>query len=74
MTGKPSHFYTKKEVAARFGVAEDTVAKWAYLRKIPAIKTFGGHYRFPKKQIDELLASRSETTIQVQDYRSASGF
>ena len=74
MTGKPSHFYTKKEVAAKFGVAEDTVAKWAYLKKIPSMKTVGGHYRFPREQIDELLASRSETTIQVQDYRSASGF
>lgn len=47
-------FYTAREVAVLFGVSFKSVTRWAGENRIPHIKTPGGHYRYPKSQIDKL--------------------
>lgn len=46
---------TAKEVASRMRVNPRTVAKWARAGKLPVVRTFGGHYRFRKSEIDKIL-------------------
>ena len=40
-------FLTRREVSALFGVSVSTVTRWARLGLLRAIRTPGGHYRFP---------------------------
>jgi excisionase family DNA binding protein len=40
-------FLTRREVSRLFGVSVSTVTRWARLGLIEAIRTPGGHYRFP---------------------------
>ena len=47
---------TPAEVAAMFRVNPKTVTRWARAGKISAIRTLGGHRRFRKREIEELLA------------------
>jgi excisionase family DNA binding protein len=49
-----SPVYMAQEVANMFGVNVATVRKWAKDSQIPAIRTFGGHWRFPREEIDAL--------------------
>ena len=43
------------DVAALFQVSERTVSEWARRRRIPSVRTPGGHRRYPADQIRELL-------------------
>jgi excisionase family DNA binding protein len=43
------------EVAELFGVDRKTVARWARTGKLRAVKTVGGHHRYPKSAVDALL-------------------
>jgi excisionase family DNA binding protein len=43
------------EVAKAFHVSPKTVARWADEGRIPFVLTLGGHRRFPRKEIEELL-------------------
>ncbi len=40
-------FLPRGEVARLFGVSPSTVTRWARLGLLKAIRTRGGHYRFP---------------------------
>ncbi|KWX03205.1 DNA-binding protein [Carbonactinospora thermoautotrophica] len=46
---------TPSEVAQMFRVDPKTVARWAKAGKITAIRTLGGHRRFPASQFRDLL-------------------
>jgi excisionase family DNA binding protein len=43
------------EVAALFHVSPKTVARWAEDGKLPHIVTLGGHRRFPRSSIEDLV-------------------
>src|SRR6266700_2302004 len=43
------------EVAERFGVGPRTVKQWARKGRLPAVRTLGGHYRFPENAVRALL-------------------
>ena len=49
--------YTGSQVAALFNVHVSTVVRWAEDGKIPHFKTPSGHRRYPRAEIDALLAS-----------------
>jgi excisionase family DNA binding protein len=59
---------TPAEVAALFGVDPKTVTRWARTGKLSAIRTLGGHRRYPADQVEALLARlprQRGTTPQV---------
>jgi len=48
---------TPSQVAAIFGVHPGTVKKWADKGQIAGFKTPGGHWRFRRGDVDQLLTS-----------------
>lgn len=50
-----TEYLTRAEVAALLGVSPNTVARWARNGRIPCQMTLGGHRRFDRRVIDELL-------------------
>jgi excisionase family DNA binding protein len=48
---------TPSEVAARFRVDPKTVTRWANAGKLSSIRTLGGHRRFRRGEVEELLAA-----------------
>lgn len=48
-------FLRTSDVATLFQVSERTVAEWARRGRIPAVRTPGGHRRYPAKEIRSLL-------------------
>lgn len=51
---------TPGEVAQLFRVDPKTVARWAKDGKVPAVRTIGGHRRYPAKAIHALLDDNSQ--------------
>ncbi len=57
-TTSPDDLLTPAEVAGLFRVSPKTVTRWEQTGKLTAVRTLGGHRRFPANQI--LLALRSQ--------------
>jgi len=53
-----SSFLSRSDVAALFGVSPSTVTRWARKGLLKAVRTPGGHYRFPAGETRE-AAERS---------------
>ncbi len=53
------------DVAALFQVSERTVSEWARRRRIPSVRTPGGHRRYPAEEIRHLLA-RTEDAAWIE--------
>lgn len=51
---------TPGEVAKIFRVSPKTVARWAAVGMLPVVRTPGGHGRFRRSDVDELLAGGEE--------------
>lgn len=54
---------TPAEVASLFGVDPKTVARWARAGKISSTRTLGGHRRYLRSEIEQLL--NPEPTEQI---------
>lgn len=46
---------TPREVAALFRVDPKTIARWSKSGKLTSIRTLGGHRRYRRKEIEDLL-------------------
>ncbi|HEY7369855.1 MAG TPA: helix-turn-helix domain-containing protein [Thermoanaerobaculia bacterium] len=44
---RSEEFLSRRDVARLFGVSVSTVTRWARLGLLAAVRTPGGHYRFP---------------------------
>ena len=53
--GVPQDLITPREVAAVFCVNPKTVARWAVAGRLTAYRTLGGHRRFSRAQVEQLL-------------------
>ncbi len=51
----PAEYITASEAAALLHVSAKTVSRWAKEGKIPHMLTLGGHRRFPKEAIEQLV-------------------
>lgn len=47
-------FLGRAEVARLFAVSRNTVTRWAREGRLASLVTLGGHYRFDRKQVEEL--------------------
>jgi excisionase family DNA binding protein len=56
-----NQFLSRRDVAALFGVSLSTVTRWARKGLLKAIRTPGGHYRFPA---DETRQAAERSTIE----------
>lgn len=52
----PEELLTPGEVAALFRVDPKTVTRWARMGRLTAVRTLGGHRRYPAVQVHALLA------------------
>jgi excisionase family DNA binding protein len=57
--GADQHLLRSHEVAVLFDVTERTVINWAAARRLPSLRTAGGHLRFRSEDVLSLLARRS---------------
>ena len=53
------HLLRSHEVAVLFDVTERTVINWAASKKLPSLRTAGGHLRFRSEDVVALLAGRT---------------
>lgn len=54
---RPSAYLTVGGVAELFGVSAKTVVRWANEDKLPHVVTLGGHRRFRRDEIDQVLGA-----------------
>ncbi|MEO6487749.1 MAG: helix-turn-helix domain-containing protein [Thermoanaerobaculia bacterium] len=54
-----NRFLSRRDVAEMFGVSPSTVTRWARKGLLIAIRTPGGHYRFPADEIRRAAASQA---------------
>jgi len=52
-------FLTRTEVARRLGVSPNTVSRWAREGRLPCHLTLGGHRRFDRAVVEELIRRMS---------------
>jgi len=55
---------TPAEVASIFRVDPKTVSRWARSGKLNALRTLGGHRRYPESEIWALLDQHQDRTAQ----------
>ena len=48
---------SRRDVAARFGVAPQTVTRWANEGILPSVRTLGGQRRYPAAEVERLLST-----------------
>ena len=61
MSETPAALLTPAEVATLFRVDPKTVTRWAKSGKISAVRTLGGHRRYHKEEVEDLLRRSAGT-------------
>lgn len=64
-------FLTIKEASEMLGISTETLRNWERDDKITPTYTTGGHRRFPRIEIEKLAGTYKESTIPVQQNRTA---
>jgi DNA-binding transcriptional MerR regulator len=54
---RPSDLLSRRAVAMRFGVAPQTITRWANEGIIPCVRTLGGQRRYPAYEVERLLSA-----------------
>jgi excisionase family DNA binding protein len=63
---------TPAEVAALFRVDPKTVTRWADAGKVTAVRTLGGHRRYSRDEVQNLLAGSSISSGETGSQSSQS--
>ena len=61
---------TPAEVAALFRVDPKTVTRWADAGKMTAVRTLGGHRRYRRDEVQNLLVSSSLSSAEISSQPS----
>jgi len=61
---------TPAEVAALFRVDPKTVTRWADAGKMTAVRTLGGHRRYRRDEVQNLLVSSSLSSAEISSQSS----
>lgn len=48
---------SRRDVASRFGVAPQTITRWANEGIIPYVRTLGGQRRYPADEVERLVSA-----------------
>ena len=56
---------TPSEVAEYFGVDPKTVTRWARAGKLSAVRTLGGHRRYPRPEVHALRERESSSRTEL---------
>jgi excisionase family DNA binding protein len=60
-TAVQTTFLTRSEVSRMLGVSPNTVTRWAREGRLPCQVTLGGHHRFDRAVVEEILKGLSRT-------------
>jgi len=66
-SSEPRRFLARREVARLFGVSVSTVTRWASRGLIRAVRTPGGHYRFPADEVRRAVGIAHEGELSRLD-------
>lgn len=55
-----SKFFTPRDAARVVEISYSTLKQWIYKKKILSVKTAGGHYRIPEKEVGRFLYRANE--------------
>lgn len=61
---------SRRDVATRFGVAPETVTRWAKEGTIPYVQTLGGQRRYPADEVERLLLEVWEHSRRAESPRA----
>jgi excisionase family DNA binding protein len=65
MENRQRRLMTPAEVAKLFGIAPNTLVRWANQGKLSCIRTIGGHRRFHTAEVLELFRQASTKPTQT---------
>lgn len=54
---------SRRDVAVRFGVAPQTITRWANEGIIPYVRTLGGQRRYPAHEVERLVSAVWEHSL-----------
>ncbi|HEX2042555.1 MAG TPA: helix-turn-helix domain-containing protein [Acidimicrobiales bacterium] len=60
MDAAQREYLTPREAAQMLGVTAKTVVRWAAEGRIPSMVTLGGHRRFKRQEIEDLVQQMTE--------------
>lgn len=63
---QPDDLLRPSEIAELFGVRTPTIARWAREGRLTAVLTPGGHRRYRRSQIRQLLAAPTEPDAEAE--------
>ncbi len=66
-----AELYTPRDAAERLGISYPTIKQWLYRGKLRAVKTPGGHYRIPEREIQAFLRTDAPTAPKAKKLTSS---
>lgn len=63
-TGGSPEYLTRAAVARMLGVSPNTVTRWAREGRLPCQVTLGGHHRFERELVEQLLQTLTRSGRQ----------
>ncbi|MBI5949773.1 MAG: helix-turn-helix domain-containing protein [Chloroflexi bacterium] len=64
---QPNDLLSRTDVAIRFGVAPQTITRWANEGILPCVRTLGGQRRYPAYEVERLLSRAWEHGLPGAD-------
>lgn len=63
---------TPREAAAAFGVSAKTVTRWEKAGLLHSARTLGGHRRYDRKEVHQLMREKGISNAEASDAKAGS--